>query len=76
MARDSKSINVYFDNIKYIIKEESIHNNVINAYGEILLELQELVNPTLEDSAFIFTSTCLRDYIEAVVRNIGPSSPL
>ncbi|CAL5384413.1 unnamed protein product [Camellia sinensis] len=40
--------------------EESITNNVIDAYGEILLELQGLVNPSLEDSSFIFTSTCLK----------------
>ncbi|GMP88364.1 hypothetical protein CsSME_00040386 [Camellia sinensis var. sinensis] len=121
---DSKTKDMYFDDIIHIIKEESIHNNVIDAYGEILLELQGLVNPSLEDSTFIFTSTCLkvmqeyppnkrnklidvhikdyqgqryiifpihdnfhwtivvydvkdnRDYIEALVCNIEPSSPL
>ncbi|CAL5427562.1 unnamed protein product [Camellia sinensis] len=57
---DSKTKDVYFDDIIHIIKEESITNNVIDAYGEILLELQGLVNPSLEDSAFIFTSTCLK----------------
>ncbi|CAL5386171.1 unnamed protein product [Camellia sinensis] len=57
--RDSKTKDVYFDDIIHIIKEESITNNMIDAYGKILLELQGLVNPTLEDSAFIFTSTCL-----------------
>ncbi|CAL5342177.1 unnamed protein product [Camellia sinensis] len=56
---DSKTKDVYFDDIIHIIKEESITNNVIDAYSEILLELQGLVNPSLEDSAFIFTSTCL-----------------
>ncbi|GMP36727.1 hypothetical protein CsSME_00008753 [Camellia sinensis var. sinensis] len=57
---DSKTKDVYFDDIIHIIKEESITNNVIDVYGEILLELQGLVNPSLEDSAFIFTSTCLK----------------
>ncbi|CAL5372192.1 unnamed protein product [Camellia sinensis] len=44
-------------------KVQNLHKNdgddVIDAYGEILLELQRLVNPSLEDSTFIFTSTCL-----------------
>ncbi|CAL5386414.1 unnamed protein product [Camellia sinensis] len=57
---DSKTKDVYFDDIIHIIKEESITNNVIDAYGEILLELQGLVNPSLKDSSFIFTSTCLK----------------
>ncbi|CAL5322681.1 unnamed protein product [Camellia sinensis] len=57
---DSKTKHVYFDDIIHLIKEESITNNVIDAYGEILLELQGLVNPSLEDSSFIFTSTCLK----------------
>ncbi|XP_028117452.1 uncharacterized protein LOC114315083 [Camellia sinensis] len=56
---DSKTKDVYFDDIMHIIKEESITNNVIDAYGKILLELQGLVNPSLEDSSFIFTNTCL-----------------
>ncbi|GMP32893.1 hypothetical protein CsSME_00006446 [Camellia sinensis var. sinensis] len=56
---DSKTKDVYFDDIRHIIEEESITNNVIDAYGKILLELQGLVNPSLEDSSFIFTSTCL-----------------
>ncbi|CAL5368348.1 unnamed protein product [Camellia sinensis] len=59
VARDLKTKDVYFDDIIHIIKEESITNNVTDAYGEILLELQELVNPSLEDSSFIFASTCL-----------------
>ncbi|GMP44114.1 hypothetical protein CsSME_00013197 [Camellia sinensis var. sinensis] len=37
---DSKTKDVYFDDIIHIIKEESITNNVIDAYGEILFELQ------------------------------------
>ncbi|CAL5371004.1 unnamed protein product [Camellia sinensis] len=45
-------------------KVQNLHKNggddVIDAYGEILLELQGLVNPSLEDSSFIFTSTCLK----------------
>ncbi|CAL5342396.1 unnamed protein product [Camellia sinensis] len=57
---DSKTKDVYFDDIIHIIKEKSITNNVIDGYGEILLELQGLVNPSLEDSSFIFTSTCLK----------------
>ncbi|GMP99061.1 hypothetical protein CsSME_00046694 [Camellia sinensis var. sinensis] len=36
---DSKSRNMYFDDIIHIIKEESIHNSVIDVYSEILLEL-------------------------------------
>ncbi|KAL7229828.1 hypothetical protein ACSBR2_008393 [Camellia fascicularis] len=53
---DSKSTHVYFDDIVNLIKEELIHNNLIDAYAELLHEQQEVVNPTLDEASFIFTS--------------------
>ncbi|GMQ07875.1 hypothetical protein CsSME_00051877 [Camellia sinensis var. sinensis] len=57
---DLKSTHVYFDDIVNLIKKESIHNNLIDAYAELLHELQEVVNPTLDEASFIFTSMCLK----------------
>ncbi|CAL5424750.1 unnamed protein product [Camellia sinensis] len=57
---DSKSTYVYFDDIMNLIKEESIHINLVDAYAELLHEQQEVVNPTLDEVSFIFTSMCLK----------------
>ncbi|GMP81540.1 hypothetical protein CsSME_00036213 [Camellia sinensis var. sinensis] len=57
---DSKATHVYFDDIVNLIKEESIHSNLIDAYAELLHEQQEVVNPTSDEASFIFTSMCLK----------------
>ncbi|GMP34987.1 hypothetical protein CsSME_00007631 [Camellia sinensis var. sinensis] len=57
---DSKSTHVFSDDIVNLIKEESIHNNLIDAYAELLHEQQEVVNPTSDEASFIFTSMCLK----------------
>ncbi|CAL5395298.1 unnamed protein product [Camellia sinensis] len=57
---DSKATHVYFDDIVNLIKEESIHNNLIDAYAKLLHEQQEVVNPTSDEASFIFTSMCLK----------------
>ncbi|CAL5420257.1 unnamed protein product [Camellia sinensis] len=56
---DSKATHVYFDDIVNLIKEESIHSNLIDAYAKLLHEQQEVVNPTSNEASFIFTSMCL-----------------
>ncbi|CAL5398964.1 unnamed protein product [Camellia sinensis] len=55
---DSKATHVYFDDIVNLIKEESIHSNLIDAYAELLHEQQEVVNPTSDEASLIFTSMC------------------
>ncbi|CAL5335919.1 unnamed protein product [Camellia sinensis] len=42
--RDSKATHVCFDDIVNLIKEESIYNNLIDAYAELLHEQQEVVS--------------------------------
>ncbi|CAL5340316.1 unnamed protein product [Camellia sinensis] len=64
---DTKSTYVYFDDIVNLIKEESIHNNLIDAYAELLHEQQDVVNPTSDEASFIFTSMCLK-----VIREYHP----
>ncbi|XP_028119558.1 uncharacterized protein LOC114317063 [Camellia sinensis] len=64
---DSKATHVYFDDIVNLIKEESIHSNLIDAYAELLHEQQEVVNPTSDEASLIFTSMCLK-----VIREYHP----
>ncbi|XP_028062876.1 uncharacterized protein LOC114266192 [Camellia sinensis] len=64
---DSKATHVYFDDIVNLIKEESIHSNLIDAYAELLHEQQEVVNPTSDEASLIFTSMCLK-----VIRKYHP----
>ncbi|CAL5337492.1 unnamed protein product [Camellia sinensis] len=64
---DSKATHVYFDDIVNLIKEESIHSNLIDVYAELLHEQQEVVNPTSDEALFIFTSMCLK-----VIREYHP----
>ncbi|THG13394.1 hypothetical protein TEA_018008 [Camellia sinensis var. sinensis] len=64
---DSKATHVYFDDIVNLIKEESIHSNLIDAYAELLHEQQEVVNLTSDEVLLIFTSMCLK-----VIREYHP----
>ncbi|CAL5439658.1 unnamed protein product [Camellia sinensis] len=64
---DSKATHVYFDDIVNLIKEESIHSNLIDVYAELLHEQQEVVNPTSDEASLIFTSMCLK-----VIREYHP----
>ncbi|CAL5390684.1 unnamed protein product [Camellia sinensis] len=59
---DSKATHVCFDNIVNLIKEESIHSNLIDAYAGLLHEKQEVVSPTSDEASFIFTSMLIREY--------------
>ncbi|CAL5393357.1 unnamed protein product [Camellia sinensis] len=56
---DSKATHVCFDDIVNLIKEESIHSQLMDAYAELLHEQQEVVSPTSDEASFTFTSMCL-----------------